>query len=510
VRYTGPVRDVVVIGGGVVGCAVAWRLSTTGAAVTLVEAAHDLCEGASKGNTGITTSGADCRPGTLEAELVRRSSPGWEALCARLDTPFERIGTLAVAVTADEEARANGAPAEIVSGEAARELEPLVTPQARAALHFPEDGIIDSIRLTLGYAELAARNGVQVLRSSPVTAIERSGDRITAVQAGTRRIETRAVVNAAGLGAGRISELAGGDPFTMWPRQGQYWLLDRELGGRFRKVVGGVPTETTRGIYCVPTTNRSLLLGPTAVDHDDPTDRAVDAGTLEAVFEAAQRLVPAVRREYAIKTFAANRPASEPVYRVGPDGRVMNLVHAAAIRSTGVSSSPAVAELVRSALEQLGLPVAGERPGALTALEPLPRLLGHADPGALFRLRAGDGGGDRGGPRDGRARDVARGRPQAHPRDRRAVPGGPLPGRRVVPALDCGGTAAGGDRRVRARRHAGSAGRWVRPPPSSSSAPASRGLAARTNCAERRRRRSSTACRSRVVCTDGTHRRRGS
>ena len=185
----------VVIGGGVVGCAVAWRLSTTGASVTLVEAAHDLCEGASKGNTGITTSGADCRPGTLEAELVRRSSPGWEALCARLDTPFQRIGTLAVAVTADEEARlpalldearANGAPAEIVSGQAARRLEPLVTPRACAALHFPEDGIIDSIRLTLGYAELAARNGVEVLRSSPVTSIERSGDRITAVQAGMR------------------------------------------------------------------------------------------------------------------------------------------------------------------------------------------------------------------------------------------------------------------------------------------------------------------------------------
>ena len=392
-RYTGPVRDVVVIGGGVVGCAVAWRLSTTGAAVTLVEAAHDLCEGASKGNTGITTSGADCRPGTLEAELVRRSSPGWEALCARLDTPFHRIGTLAVAVTAEEEsrlgalldeARANGAPAEIVSGDAARELEPLVTAGARAALYFPQDGIIDSIRLTLGYAELAARNGVEVLRSSPVTAVDRAGDRINAVQAGSRRIQARAVVNAAGLGAGRISELAGGDAFTMWPRQGQYWLLDRELGGRFRKVVGGVPTETTRGIYCVPTTNRSLLLGPTAVDHHDPSDRAVDAETLDAVFEAAHRLVPSVRREYAIKTFAANRPASDPVYRIGRDGRVENLVHAAAIRSTGVSSSPAVAELVRSTLEEMGLPVGAERPGALTELEPLPRLLGHPRPGELI------------------------------------------------------------------------------------------------------------------------------
>jgi glycerol-3-phosphate dehydrogenase len=393
VRYTGPVRDVVVIGGGVVGCAVAWRLSTTGASVTLVEAAHDLCEGASKGNTGITTSGADCAPGTLEARLVRASSPGWESLCARLDTPFHRIGTLAVAITEEEEralpallgeAEANGAPAEIVTGERARELEPLVTEDARAALHFPEDGIIDSIRLTIGYAELAARNGAAVLRSSPVTGFERTGDRIAAVIAGGRRIPARAVVNAAGLGAGRISELAGGDDIRMWPRQGQYWLLDRELGGRFRKVVGGVPTETTRGIYCVPTTNRSLLLGPTAVDHRDPANRAVDADTLEAVFAAARRLVPAVRREYAIKTFAANRPASEPVYRIGRDGRVENLVHAAGIRSTGVSSSPAVAELVRATLAGLGLPVEDERPDAVTALAPLPRLLDHPHPAELM------------------------------------------------------------------------------------------------------------------------------
>ena len=127
-RYTPAMRDVVVIGGGVVGCAVAWRLSSTTARVTLVEAAHDLCEGASKGNTGIATSGGDCHAGTMEAELVTRSNPGWEALCARLDTPFRRIGTLAVATTVEEQARlpelhrealACGAAAELVDGEAA-------------------------------------------------------------------------------------------------------------------------------------------------------------------------------------------------------------------------------------------------------------------------------------------------------------------------------------------------------------------------------------------------------
>ncbi len=388
-------RDVVVIGGGVVGSAVAWRLSTTTARVTLVEAAHDLCEGASKGNTGIATSGGDCHPGTLEAELVTRSSAGWEALCARLDTPFQRIGTLAVATTIEEQARlpelhrqarSCGVAADLVDGEAARRMEPLLTVEARAALHFPDDGIIDSIRLTLGYAELAARNGVEVLRSSPVTAIERDGDRIVAVIAGGRRITTCAVVNAAGLETDTISRLAGGESFRTWPRQGQYWLLDREMGGRFRKVVGGVPTAVTRGVYCVPTTNRSLLLGPTAVDRDDRGDRAVDEATLDEVFAAARRLVPLVRREHAIKTFAANRPASDPVYRVARDARIENLVHAAGIRSTGVSSSPAVAELVRDLLEQIGLPVDRERPDAILALQPLPRLLDHLEPERLVAL----------------------------------------------------------------------------------------------------------------------------
>ena len=285
--------------------------------MTLIEAAHDLCEGASKGNTGIATSGGDCHPGTLELELVRRSSPGWEALCARLDTPFHRIGTLAVALTEEDERRLpellrdaqdTGAAAEIVTGDQARALEPLISEQARAALHFPDDGIIDSIRLTIGYAELAARNGVEVLRGAPVHSIERDGDRIVAVTAGDRRIATRSVVNAAGVEADTISRLAGGEQFRTWPRQGQYWLLDRELGGRFRKVVGGVPTPVTRGIYCVPTTNRSLLLGPTAVDHEDRSDRAVDTETLDHVFDAAQRLVPSIGREHAIKTFAVQPP----------------------------------------------------------------------------------------------------------------------------------------------------------------------------------------------------------
>ncbi len=259
-----------------------------------------------------------------------------------------------------------------------------MTESARAALHIPADGIVDSLRLTLGYAELAARNGVEFHLSTPVTGFAVDGDRITAVHTPRGTVQTRFVVNAAGVEADTISALAGGEEFRCWPRQGQYWLLDRELGGRFRKVVGGVPNEVTRGIYCVPTTNRSLLLGPTAEDREDRRDRAVDAATLDHVFDAAHALVPSVRREYAIKTFAANRPASDITYRVEADRNRANLIQAAGIRSTGVSSSPALAAYVHELLAAAGAPVEHEAPGAQQALEPVGRLLHHPRPQELI------------------------------------------------------------------------------------------------------------------------------
>jgi len=132
-------------------------------------------------------------------------------------------------------------------------------------------------------------------------------------------------------------------------------------------------------------------LGPTARDGGYRGDRAVDTASLDAIFAAAQRLVPELDRRWAIKTFAANRPASEPGYRIGVDRNRPNLVHAAGIRSTGVSSSPAVAELVHDLLAGAGAPVQDDRPGAAAALEPAPRLFGHPDPAALFARDAGYG-----------------------------------------------------------------------------------------------------------------------
>ncbi len=354
----------VVVGAGVAGAAVAWELSRHRLRVLWLEACHDVGEGASKGTSAIILSGADTEPGTLETQLIRSSSPRWEAICADLDVPFRRIGSLTLAYTDEEEAgleelrlqgEANGVETEIVHGDTVRDLAPVASSRARAALHRPDDGIIDPFRLVVGYAEVAVRNGVELMLSTPATGFRRDdGGLVTHVDTPRGAFPVRAVVNAAGVYADRISVAAGAESFEMRPRRGQFLLIDREFGRRVTKILAPLPTARTRGVLAVPTTNGTLLLGPTAEDVDDPSDLSTDGGTLERALAEGSRLVAGIERRHVIKSFAGLRPLSDRTYRVERSECVSNFVHVAALRS-GVSSSPGVANYVRALLAETGV-----------------------------------------------------------------------------------------------------------------------------------------------------------
>lgn len=392
--------DVTVVGAGVVGAAIAWRLSQDDLRVLWLEAAYDVAEGASKANSAIVATGYDTEPGTLESELLRASNPRWEGICAALDVPFRRVGALVLAFTEEElpslralAARAArlGVEAEMIAGDQARALLPLVSGEALAALHVPDEGIIDPLRLTLAYAELAVANGVELRLSTPVTGFRSDpAGRITHVRTPAGDDATGQVVNAAGLHADEISRLAGAERFQTWPRKGEFLLVDRELGQHVTKILAPVPSPRTRGVLVVPTTNGSLLLGPTADDGDDKRDRATDGPTLERVLAAATRLLPGIERRHITKTFAGLRPAADPTYRVERSALVPNLVHAAGIRSTGVSSSPAVADRVHDLLVEGGLATTPQA-DAQTKLPRLPRLA-ELPAEEVVRLAAGDHG----------------------------------------------------------------------------------------------------------------------
>ncbi|WP_051791494.1 NAD(P)/FAD-dependent oxidoreductase [Amycolatopsis jejuensis] len=384
--------DVVVVGGGVLGCAVAARLSRTSARVCLLEAEPDVAEGASKGNAGVAVSyyGA---PETAETRLITASNPGWEDRCRRLDVPYRRIGAVMVALDDEQalrlehtraEVSACGVPCAPLTAAEVRELEPLVGPRCVAGLHLPDEGIIDPMRLTVAYAQVAVRNGGDLRLGTAVSAIRHHSDGTSTVTTSAGTVHTRFVVNAAGTGAGWISELAGGEPLRGWPRQGQYAVLDRAFGSRLSKIVFCTHGTGTKGINVVPTTHGSALLGPTAQDIEDPGDRATDPGTIAHILAQVRDLVPAAAQAPVIKTFAANRPAGDEPHRLRIDSRVPNLLHLTN-RSAGVSISPAAAEEVLALLQNAGLD-ADDRPEGADRVRPVPRLRTAPDPSSLVEL----------------------------------------------------------------------------------------------------------------------------
>jgi glycerol-3-phosphate dehydrogenase len=381
--------DVAVVGAGVLGTAIAARLSQTTASVILLEAAGDVAEHASKGNAGVAPS-YYAGPGTLEASLTGATYQRWPEVCRKLDVTYRRLGGLIVAMDEEEaeglpaifeEARGVGAAAELIDGDAVRRLEPMVSGDAVAGLWLAEEGVIDPLRLTVAYAELAARNGAEIRFRSAVTSVERDGDCVAVLHTPSGPVSTRFVVNASGVRLGEVSALAGGETFRMWPRRGEYWLLDREFGSRLQRIVFAAPSKESKGIHVLPTTHGNALLGPSGEDIGAPDDKATHEDMLAHVFERAQRLVPSVSLDYAVKTFAANRPASEEKVILRFDGTVSNLLHIAN-RSSGVGSSLGTADHALGLLREAGLDAA-DRPGAADSLPAVPRLNGHPDPEAL-------------------------------------------------------------------------------------------------------------------------------
>jgi len=383
--------DVVVVGGGVLGTSVAATLSTTTASVCLVEAESDVAEGASKGNAGVAVSYYG-PPGTLETQLITASTPRWEDLTSRLSVPYRRIGAVMVALDDEqahhleetrEEIHACGVRAEIVTAARARELEPLITDRCVAGLVMPDEGVIDPIALTIAYAQLAAHNGVDVRLDSPVYAIDPDTDGGHRVTTASGTIRCSFVVNAAGVQAGRVSELAGGETLHYWPRKGQYAVLDRAFASALRHIVFSTHSATTKGINVVPTAHGSALIGPTASDHDDPEDKSTDLATIRALVDSARTLVPTITDDLIIKHFAANRPASDEQHRLRFDTQVPTLLHCTN-RSAGVSLSPAAGDYALALLRGAGLD-AQPRPDAEAQLPPAPRLRQYPDPDELIR-----------------------------------------------------------------------------------------------------------------------------
>jgi glycerol-3-phosphate dehydrogenase len=356
-------RDVVVVGAGVVGAAIARELTRFQLDVVLLEAGRDVGAGTSKANTALLHTGFDAKPGTLEARLVRRGCELLAPYAARVGIPVERTGALLVAWDDEQLAALPGiAAAARENGHAdlreasAGELyarEPHLGPGARGALEVPGESIVCPFTPPLAFATEAVLAGCELRRETPVVGVERLMRGGYAVHVAGEPIRTRFLVNAAGLRSDEIHRMAGFGGFTVTPRRGELIVFDKLARPLVRHILLAVPTKTTKGVLISPTVFGNVMLGPTADDIDDKTATGSTREGLARLRAEAGRIMPALLDHEVTAVYAGLRAATEHVdYRVEAHGEY---VCAGGIRSTGLSASMAIAEHVREQLGAAGL-----------------------------------------------------------------------------------------------------------------------------------------------------------
>ena len=249
--------DVAIIGCGVIGAAAAYELSHYPLQTAIFEAENDVADCTTKANSAILHAGYDPEPGTRMARLNVEGSALAKEICARLDVPYLQCGSLVLALSPEElphlqklyeNGIANGVPGiRLLSAEETLAMEPNLASNVVGALYAPSAAIVSPWEFALAMAEVAVRNGVELHRSCPVTRIEKTAGG-WALTTPSGIVETRYIINAAGISAQAVHDMAAPHKFTIQPTRGEYYLLDKSEGSRVHHVIFQCPNENGKGV----------------------------------------------------------------------------------------------------------------------------------------------------------------------------------------------------------------------------------------------------------------------
>ena len=357
--------DVIIIGCGVVGAACAYSLSRYDLKIAVLERSNDVANGTTKANSAIIHAGYDPVPGTLMARLNVQGAAMAGEICRKLDVPYRQCGSMVLAFSDEDlehiqklyqRGTANGVPGmSLLTGEEARALEPQLAPEVKGALLANSAGIICPWEYALAMAETAVRNGVELKRETRVTGLRRvEGGYAVATDKGV--FSARYVLCAAGVDSGEVHGFLEEPGYTIVPTRGQYYLLDKNEGGRVDRVIFQCPNEKGKGVLVSPTVHGNLLVGPDAEVVTGAHDTAVTAEGLAAIAEAARRSVPGVDLRANIRNFAGVRANCKgDDFLIGESRENPGFFHLSAIKSPGLSAAPAIGEYMVELLEKAGL-----------------------------------------------------------------------------------------------------------------------------------------------------------
>lgn len=355
--------DVIIIGGGITGCAAAYECAKYDFKTALLEKENDVACGSTKANSALIHAGFDPEPGTRMAKYNARGNALAHQLAKKLDVPFKQTGSLVLAFS-DEEAKevqklydngvANGVPVEILSGEAVCKKEPNISKKVVCALWAPTCAIISPWEYAAALIETAVLNGVDCHLNSGVKRINKVDGVFEITTEGGEKHRATYVINAAGLYADEVYAMAGGTDMTITPVRGEYFLFDKTMGDIVSTVVFQCPTKLGKGVVVAPTVHGNLYAGPDSKTADGRDDTATHRDELDYVRQMAVKSVPTIDFSQNIRNFAGLRAVAGDDFVVG-ESAVKHFFNAAGIKSPGLSSAPAIAEDLVDMLGKSGL-----------------------------------------------------------------------------------------------------------------------------------------------------------
>lgn len=356
--------DLLIIGGGVIGTAIARELSRYKLKIALLEKEVELAFGVSKSNSGIIHPGTQNSPNSLKGKLCVLGNALTRKIAHELGVDFAEVGELIVIFDQAEmpqllqikaEGEKLGVPhLKIVDQKWLREHEPNLSQNAVAALFAPTAGIISPYRWVYDLAENAAKNGVGFFTGHQVKKIIKAGN-IFEVITDRQTFKSSFIINAAGLFADDIAKMVGINDFEIKPRKGEEYLLDKKKEHLVNHILFPLPTPISKGILVIKTSDGNPMVGPTAEDVESKEDLTTSDNGLKKVLEGVKKMIPTISEKDIIAYFAGLRPVAGSDFIIRHEDKVPGFINVAGIQSPGLTSAPAIALLVAQLLHQAGL-----------------------------------------------------------------------------------------------------------------------------------------------------------
>lgn len=354
-------KDVIVVGAGVIGALIARELAKYELDVLIIDKENDVGNETTMANSAIIHSGYDPKPGTLKAKLNVLGNQMYPKLCEELDVDLKQIGSLTIATSEDQVphllqlrklAKENNVKVELLTPNEVFEMEPLLTKEIEGALYAPTSMIVDPFNLVAHALENAVDNGVTLHLNEEVQNIKylKENDHYEVVTNNDTYL-TKVVINAAGLYSDKIAEMVGDIDFKITPRKGEYLILDHFDEHLEQKLVKHtifpMPTKKGKGILISPTTSQNYIVGPSSDYVEERDNFATTKEILDQVKASAKELLPSLPLGEVIRVFSGLRATStRGDFIIEPLKDHPAFINVAGIESPGLAAAPAIATYV--------------------------------------------------------------------------------------------------------------------------------------------------------------------